>query len=137
MFDSGNSVSKKKSESYVRCKMNGNSPNAASEILQSEVQLDDGVSHESADASTSPPTVPLQKLDGFSMAQSIGVFILAGVSEIGGGWLMWKALRQDSPAWIGVIGGLVLAFYGSNTKYYTRACLCALCGLLHQWVWAN
>lgn len=70
-------------------------------------------SHNAGDA---PPadqeSLPLQKLDPFSIVRSIVVFVLAGVSEIGGGWLMWKALRQGSPAWVGVLGGVVLAIYG-------------------------
>ncbi len=92
----------------------------SSAIVRSADQRDDSTSHGETDAVPSPiPSVPLQELDRFSMVQSFGVFILAGVSEIGGGWLMWKALRQESPAWIGVIGGLVLALYGSKRAVYT------------------
>jgi hypothetical protein len=90
-----------------------------SEIPRSPVQLDDGTSLEDVNAPRSPTSVPLQELDLFSMVQSIGVFILAGVSEIGGGWLMWKAIRRESPAWIGVIGGLVLALYGSKRAVHS------------------
>jgi hypothetical protein len=61
-----------------------------------------------------PPNLPLEKLDSISILRSILVFVLAGVSEIGGGWLMWKSLRQGSPAWVGVLGGVVLALYGKN-----------------------
>jgi hypothetical protein len=61
-----------------------------------------------------PPNLPLEKLDPISILRSILVFVLAGVSEIGGGWLMWKSLRQGSPAWVGVLGGVVLALYGKN-----------------------
>ena len=72
--------------------------------------------HPTLTAASSSPTVqtdlPLGKLDSLSIFRSICVFLLAGVCEIGGGWLMWKALRQQDPAWFGVLGGLVLAFYG-------------------------
>jgi len=44
--------------------------------------------------------------------QSIGVFIAAGLAEIGGGWLVWKAVREDKPAWWAVLGSLILILYG-------------------------
>ena len=43
---------------------------------------------------------------------SILIFILAGLCEIGGGYLVWQWLRNDKPWWFGVIGGVVLALYG-------------------------
>ena len=39
-------------------------------------------------------------------------FILAGLCEIGGGWLVWQWLRESRPWPWGVIGGLVLILYG-------------------------
>jgi hypothetical protein len=117
--------------------MNGVSPNEhplpssdplSSETLQSPVQLDNDIGQEDANSIASPTSVPLQELDHFSMIQSIGVFILAGVSEIGGGWLMWKAIRQEFPAWIGVIGGFVLALYGSKRAVHALFS----CGLSYQ-----
>lgn len=44
--------------------------------------------------------------------KSIAVFILAGICEIGGGYLVWLWLKQGKPAWYGISGGLILAFYG-------------------------
>jgi len=39
-------------------------------------------------------------------------FFLAGICEIGGGYLIWLWLREDS-SWIyGVLGGFVLFLYG-------------------------
>lgn len=43
---------------------------------------------------------------------SIFIFILAGLCEIGGGYLVWQWLRNDRPWWVGAIGGIVLALYG-------------------------
>ena len=40
------------------------------------------------------------------------LFFLAGVAEIGGGWLVWKAVREDKPWWWAVVGCVVLASYG-------------------------
>lgn len=44
--------------------------------------------------------------------RSLSLFIMAGVCEIGGGWLMWKWLRDGRPGWWGLSGGLVLILYG-------------------------
>lgn len=40
------------------------------------------------------------------------LFILAGIGEIGGGYLIWLWLREGKPFYWGVIGGIVLALYG-------------------------
>jgi small multidrug resistance family-3 protein len=44
--------------------------------------------------------------------RSLSLFVLAGLCEIGGGWLIWKWLRDDRPGWWGLLGGLVLVLYG-------------------------
>ena len=49
---------------------------------------------------------------GLFIIRSVSLFVLAGLCEIGGGWLMWKALRNGRPAWWGVLGGLALVLYG-------------------------
>jgi len=46
------------------------------------------------------------------LARSISLFVLAGLCEIGGGWLIWKWLRDGKPGWWGLIGGVVLILYG-------------------------
>ncbi len=46
------------------------------------------------------------------MLRSLALFVLAGVCEIGGGWLVWKSIRGGRPAWWGVAGGVVLVLYG-------------------------
>lgn len=40
------------------------------------------------------------------------LFILAGLAEIGGGYLVWLWLRENRPYWFGVLGGVILFFYG-------------------------
>ena len=47
-----------------------------------------------------------------SLARSIALFVAAGVCEIGGGWLVWKWMRDHKPGWWGLLGGLVLVLYG-------------------------
>ncbi|MDF1554856.1 MAG: YnfA family protein [Deferrisomatales bacterium] len=40
------------------------------------------------------------------------LFFLAGLAEIGGGYLVWLWLRNGRSAWMGLLGGLVLILYG-------------------------
>lgn len=40
------------------------------------------------------------------------IFLLAGVAEIGGGYLIWLWLREGKSFYLGIIGGLTLALYG-------------------------
>lgn len=44
--------------------------------------------------------------------KSLGIFILAGLCEIGGGYMVWLTLREGKPWWVGVLGGLILIGYG-------------------------
>ncbi|MEF2967455.1 YnfA family protein [Paenibacillus sp. M1] len=46
------------------------------------------------------------------MLQSIILFVLAGLAEIGGGYMIWLWLREGRPYWFGIIGALVLVLYG-------------------------
>jgi small multidrug resistance family-3 protein len=46
------------------------------------------------------------------MARSLFLFVVAGLAEIGGGWLMWQWLREGKSLWVGVAGGLILVLYG-------------------------
>ncbi|MFC0270978.1 YnfA family protein [Metabacillus herbersteinensis] len=43
---------------------------------------------------------------------SILLFILAGLAEIGGGYLIWLWLRESYSPWYGVIGAFVIILYG-------------------------
>jgi len=46
------------------------------------------------------------------LLRSLFLFILAGLCEIAGGWLVWQSLREHKHAWWGVGGGVVLILYG-------------------------
>ncbi len=46
------------------------------------------------------------------MLYAFVLFILAGVAEIGGGYLIWLWLREGKPWTWGMVGGLSLALYG-------------------------
>lgn len=43
---------------------------------------------------------------------TILLFILAGLAEIGGGYLVWLWLRESKPYWYGIIGSIILISYG-------------------------
>jgi small multidrug resistance family-3 protein len=40
------------------------------------------------------------------------LFILAGLCEIGGGYLVWGWMRESKPLFWALVGGAVLALYG-------------------------
>ncbi len=46
------------------------------------------------------------------IAKSMGFFVLAGLFEIGGGYLIWLWLREGKPIVYGVLGAVVLVLYG-------------------------
>ena len=46
------------------------------------------------------------------IAKSLFYFILAGLFEIGGGYLVWLALKEDKGPWYLVAGAIVLFLYG-------------------------
>ncbi|MEH2125917.1 YnfA family protein [Nostoc sp.] len=46
------------------------------------------------------------------MIKSLLYFLWAGLLEIGGGYLIWLWLREGKPSWLGIVGGIALAFYG-------------------------
>ena len=43
---------------------------------------------------------------------SLGLFFIAALVEIGGGYLVWLWLREQRGVLLGVMGGLVLFIYG-------------------------
>ncbi|MHB0936567.1 MAG: YnfA family protein [Armatimonadota bacterium] len=44
--------------------------------------------------------------------KSLSYFLLAGLCEIGGGYLIWLWLREGRSAWLALAGGIVLCLYG-------------------------
>lgn len=46
------------------------------------------------------------------VAQSLGYFVLAGLFEIGGGYLIWLWLREGKSPWFAVFGAVILVLYG-------------------------
>ncbi len=46
------------------------------------------------------------------ISRSVALFVLAGLLEIGGGYLVWLWLRDGKAVIVGALGGLVLFLYG-------------------------
>jgi small multidrug resistance family-3 protein len=49
--------------------------------------------------------------------KSVGLFVLAGLFEIGGGYLAWQWWRGGAPTLVGVAGAVVLVCYGIVPTY--------------------
>ncbi len=47
-----------------------------------------------------------------TLLKSLSFFVLAGLCEIGGGYLVWLWLREGRSIWLGLAGGVILALYG-------------------------
>ena len=44
--------------------------------------------------------------------KSILLFVLAGLCEIGGGYLIWQAIRNGKGLLFGIIGAIIIVLYG-------------------------
>jgi small multidrug resistance family-3 protein len=54
-----------------------------------------------------------------NLLKSLAIFILAGLFEIGGGYLVWQWLKEGKPLWWGLAGGVILALYGIVATWQT------------------
>lgn len=51
------------------------------------------------------------------VVSSLALFVLAGVCEIGGGYLVWQWWRDGAHGAVGIAGALVLFLYGIVPTY--------------------
>lgn len=51
-------------------------------------------------------------MSSLGIGQSLGLFVAAGLAEIGGGYLVWLTLRDGRSPWLAVAGGAMLVAYG-------------------------
>ena len=51
------------------------------------------------------------------VGKSVVLFVLAGLCEIGGGYLVWQWWRNDAPWWLGLLGAAILILYGIVPTY--------------------
>ena len=47
-----------------------------------------------------------------TILRAVFLFTLAGLAEIGGGWMVWQWLREGKGLLWGILGGVVLLVYG-------------------------
>ena len=47
-----------------------------------------------------------------AIIKSVLIFLLAGLCEIGGGYLIWLSVKEGKPVWYGIVGGIILVLYG-------------------------
>lgn len=53
------------------------------------------------------------------MVKVVVIFLLAGLAEIGGGYLIWQWLREGKSAVFGLFGGIALILYGVVVTFQT------------------
>ena len=46
------------------------------------------------------------------VAKSLFFFVIAGLCEIGGGYLIWLSLKGNESIWLAVVGAVLLTIYG-------------------------
>lgn len=51
-------------------------------------------------------------METIGIIKSIGYFLLAGLFEIGGGYLVWLWLREGKPISYAFVGSIILVLYG-------------------------
>lgn len=51
-------------------------------------------------------------MNALTATKSLLYFVLAGLFEIGGGYLVWMWLREGKSVWHGILGGAILVLYG-------------------------
>ena len=44
--------------------------------------------------------------------KSLLIFIIAGLCEIGGGYLIWLTVKNQKPVWYGIVGAIIIVGYG-------------------------
>jgi len=54
-----------------------------------------------------------------ALLKSFAIFILAGLCEIGGGYLIWLPVKEGKPWWYAVAGAIILALYGVVATWQT------------------
>lgn len=51
-------------------------------------------------------------IDRMAIARAVALFLAAGLAEIGGGYLVWRWLREGAPVIVGILGAIALVAYG-------------------------
>jgi small multidrug resistance family-3 protein len=81
-------------------------------------RVPDGIPLFGADLSKGPFFVPPLVM---TVLKSLFLFTLAGICEIGGGYLIWLWFKEDRSFWYGICGALLLSLYGVVATYQTAS----------------
>jgi len=54
-----------------------------------------------------------------NIIKSLSIFVLAGLCEIGGGYLIWLWLKENKPVGYGITGAIILIMYGIVATWQT------------------
>ena len=71
-------------------------------------------------------------MSAFAISFSLGLFILAGLCEIAGGWMVWQWLRESRPWSWGLLGAVVLGSLRCNPDFPISPFRSRLCRI--RWV---
>jgi small multidrug resistance family-3 protein len=55
------------------------------------------------------------------LVRSLALFVAAGLAEVGGGYLVWRWLRDGRGVLVGLLGGAALFLYGVIPTYQTES----------------
>ena len=55
------------------------------------------------------------------LLKSLSLFLLAGLCEIGGGYLVWLWFKEGRSIWYGISGAALLVLYGVVATYQTAS----------------
>ncbi len=51
--------------------------------------------------------------------REITLYIIAGLCEIGGGYLIWQWLKEEKSIFLGIIGAIIMVVYGIIATFQT------------------
>ena len=61
------------------------------------------------------------ELNFVTIIRSLALFVLAGLCEIGGGYLVWLTIHGGKSVWFAVAGAVLLALYGFVATLQTQS----------------
>jgi small multidrug resistance family-3 protein len=69
------------------------------------------------------------------IATSVVLFLVAGLFEIAGGYLVWQWWRNGEPWWLDLLGAIILILYGIVPTYQPAnfgPSVCSLWGMVYR-----